>query len=251
MKQQILNLLTETEEKHQIKIHYACESGSRAWGFPSPDSDYDFRFIYQHKRDWYLSVNEKTDNLKVMPEPLLDGNGWDIRKVLRLMYKSNVSIYEWLNSPIIYRQDTKFVQNLKSLSAQYFLPNAVMRHYLGIATGMIQREMKGEQVKIKKYFYVLRPILAAYWVGKKEEPAPMEFSRLLELVNDENALTAINNLLKAKETAKEGELVNKNMVLDNFIEKTMTECEVLVKELPKKKNDYEAINDFYRMILGF
>lgn len=250
MKKTILNLLKETEQKHNIKIHYACESGSRAWGFPSPDSDYDFRFLYQQERDWYLSVNEKKDVMTVNPEPLLDGIGWDIRKALRLMFKSNVSIFEWLNSPIVYRQDVDFVAEFRALAAQYFLPKKVMFHYLGIATSMIQKEMQGEQVKIKKYFYVLRPILAAYWVGKKQMPAPMEFSELMTLIEDEKVWAELEKLLKAKETADEGELIFKNKVLDDFIEKTMTACEEIVHDLPKKENDVEAINVFYRKILG-
>lgn len=250
MKNTILNLLQETEQKHNVKIHYACESGSRAWGFPSPDSDYDFRFLYQHDRDWYLSVNEKKDMLNVNPEPLLDGSGWDIRKTLRLLFKSNVSIFEWLNSPIVYRQNADFVAKFRTLAAQYFLPKKVMFHYLGIATGMIQKEMQGEQVKIKKYFYVLRPILAAYWVGKKQVAAPMEFSELMTLIEADEVRFELEKLLKAKETAKEGELVFKNKVLDDFIEKTMAACEEIVQNLPKKENDVEAINVFYREMLG-
>ena len=125
MQTKIVNLLLQAEEKHQIKIHYACESGSRAWGFPSPDSDYDFRFLYQHDRNWYLSIAEKTDFLSINPEPLLDGSGWDIRKALQLMYKSNASIFEWLNSPIVYRQDEVFMAKFRALAAQYFLPKKV------------------------------------------------------------------------------------------------------------------------------
>lgn len=246
MQTQIKTILQNLEKEKNITILYACESGSRAWGFPSPDSDYDFRFIYQHEKNWYLSVNEKTDSISVMPNKLLDGSGWDFRKALRLLLKSNASIFEWINSPIVYFQNEKFITQFRALANEYFNPKNAMFHYLGIATGMLQKEFREDTVKIKKYFYVLRPVLAAYWIGLKKSPAPMEFERLLELVEDEKVLKNIQALLKKKETAAEGERVLKNPILDNFIKEIMEECEILAKEMPKVQREAERVNRFYR-----
>lgn len=250
MKNEILSFIENIAQERGIEILYACESGSRAWGFPSPDSDYDIRFIYRHPRDWYISVNEQKDSISVMPNELLDGSGWDVRKVLRLMYKSNVSPYEWLNSPIVYMENKAFTTALRKLSLQYFQPKKAMHHYLGIATGMLDREFKTDEVKIKKYFYVLRPVLAAIYVEKNRKPAPMEFKNLLPNINDENILTEIYNLLEKKEYAAESEKVKRVKLLDDFVSSEMEKCEQLLKSIETKNNNWESINEFYRKLIS-
>jgi len=221
MREEILNFINGIAKDKGIEILYACESGSRAWGFPSPDSDYDIRFIYRHPKDWYLTVNEKKDSISVMPNEILDGSGWDIRKVLRLLHGSNLSPFEWLHSPIVYLENEAFKKELHELSLKYFQPKKAIHHYLGIATGMLEKEFKMDEVKIKKYFYVLRPLLAAIYVAKNNRPAPMEFDFLLDNINDDEVLNEIKKLLKEKETAKEGQLVNRSKILDNFVKKEM------------------------------
>jgi predicted nucleotidyltransferase len=246
----IFELLREVETRHKIKIRYACESGSRAWGFPSPDSDFDIRFIYLHERGWYLSVNEGEDNIRVMPNELLDGNGWDFRKFLRLMHASNASVFEWLNSPIIYLEDKTFTDSLRELAKGYFQPKKVMHHFLGIATGMLEKEFQTDVVKIKKYFYVLRPVLSASWIAQHGTPPPIDFYQLLPLVQDNLPVyQAIQTLLKQKETALEGEQVPRVAVLDEFVAAEMGRCETIARSLPKLQPSWDAINDFYRNTL--
>lgn len=250
MKTTILQLIAQVERDKSIHIRYACESGSRAWGFPSPDSDYDIRFIYLHPRDWYLAVNEGEDNVRIMPNSDsnrdLDGNGWDFRKFLRLMHASNASVFEWLNSPIVYLEDKPFTDGLRALSAQYFQPKKVMHHYLGIATGMLEKEFQEAQVKIKKYFYVLRPVLSAAWIAEHGTPPPVDFYELLPLVKGNLPVhQAIMNLLKQKETAMEGEKVQRVKVLDDFVSAEMERCETIARSLEKRHPAWDAINDFY------
>jgi predicted nucleotidyltransferase len=250
MKTAILHLLAQLEKEKGIHIRYACESGSRAWGFPSPDSDYDIRFIYLHPRDWYLAVNEGEDNLRLMHNDLLDGNGWDFRKFLRLMHASNASVFEWLNSPIVYLEDKPFTDALKALSALYFQPRKVMYHYLGIATGMLEKEFQETQVKIKKYFYVLRPLLSASWIAANGTPPPIDFHELLPLVkNNLPVYQAIMDLLKQKETALEGEKVQRLQVLDDFVSAEMERCQSIAQLMGKHHPDWDAINRFYRKTL--
>lgn len=247
----ILELLRAVEAKHHINIHYACESGSRAWGFPSPDSDFDIRFIYLHQRDWYLSVNEGEDHIRVMPNELLDGNGWDFRKFLRLMHASNASVFEWLNSPVLYFEDKPFADALRQLAAAYFQPKKVMHHYLGIATGMLDKEFKGNEVKIKKYFYVLRPLLSASWIAEHGTPPPIDFYQLLPLMlRNLTVHQAIHTLLKQKETALEGERVPRVAVLDEFVAAEMERCETFARGMEKRPVTWDAINDFYRKTLN-
>lgn len=250
MKEQIQNFLSQIEQEKNITIRYANESGSRAWGFPSPDSDYDIRFIYMHKRDWYLSVNECKDQITVMPNEWLDGSGWDFRKFLRLMHGSNATVFEWLHSPIVYREDKQFTDQLRKLAAKYFQPKKVMLHYLGIATGMLEREFQDDLVKIKKYFYVLRPVLAASFISKYAQPAPVDFHELLPLLKNELPVhNAILKLLKHKETAMEGERIIKVKTLDDFVQREMERCKAVAKDLPKTQKDWGDINLFYRATL--
>ncbi len=81
--------LAEIEAQENVRIVYACESGSRAWGFPSSDSDYDVRFIYLHPLEWYLSIEKRRDVIERPITGVLDVNGWDLRKALQLFRKSN------------------------------------------------------------------------------------------------------------------------------------------------------------------
>ena len=250
MKKEILQFLKDISIEKEIEILYACESGSRAWGFPSPDSDYDIRFIYRHPPDWYLTVDEKKDSINVMTNKLLDGSGWDIRKVLRLLYLSNVSPFEWMNSPIVYQENKPFTSEFRKLSLQYFQPKKAMYHYIGIATGTLHREFKTGKVKIKKYFYVLRPLLAAIYVAKNRKPAPMEFHQLLGNIESPDILMEIKKLLTQKETAAEHEMTDRVKILDVFIEKEMERYGNIAKSLERKNVEWNALNEFYRKTTG-
>lgn len=159
MKSIIVEKLSEIGESNQVKNLFAIESGSRAWGFPSPDRDYDVRFIYVHSKEYYLSVDEQRDVIELPINDLLDINGWELRKALRLFKKSNGPLYEWLQSPIVYTQNTEFVDELKNLMPHYFSPRATMHHYLSMAKTVFESDLGGGEVRLKKYFYALRPIL--------------------------------------------------------------------------------------------
>ncbi len=118
MEQKIKNYLTQIEQERNIKILLACETGSRAWGFPSPDSDYDIRMIYAHPRDWYLSLSESKDSINIMLENNdLDISGWDLRKTLRLLWKSNPPLLERIQSPILYQHDAQFLTEVDAAGA--------------------------------------------------------------------------------------------------------------------------------------
>ena len=121
--------LQELELKHGIQILYAVESGSRLWGFESVDSDYDVRFIYVRPLQWYLSVRSRRDVIEFPISEDLDFSGWDMKKALYLLSKSNPPFLEWLNSHIIYKE-TDVVEKIKKMVASYFNPRATIFHYL-------------------------------------------------------------------------------------------------------------------------
>ncbi|MCL4152986.1 UNVERIFIED_CONTAM: hypothetical protein GTU68_007345, partial [Idotea baltica] len=178
MKEKIQQELAELEAEKDIKILYAVESGSRAWGFASKNSDWDVRFIYVHRKNWYLSIDKRKDNVNRMLPDDLDLSGWEIRKALGLFRKSNPPMLEWLRSPIVYTEPFTTAERLRKLSDNYFNPRSCLYHYLSMARGNYKDYLQNETVKLKKYFYVLRPIIACDWIAEKKEMAPMEFQTL-------------------------------------------------------------------------
>jgi predicted nucleotidyltransferase len=132
MREVILEKLDTIEKENNVKILFAIESGSRAWGFASPDSDYDVRFVYAHSEDFYLSIHDRRDVIELPVNEILDIAGWDIRKALRFIGKTNAVIYEWYQSPIIYRKATSFMDDLSLLGNDYFSPRSAMHHYLSM-----------------------------------------------------------------------------------------------------------------------
>ena len=200
--------LSAIEAAHRVRVLMAVESGSRAWGFPSRDSDFDVRFIYIHPRDWYLSLETRRDVIESPPGPsgedMLDVVGWDIRKTLRLFAKANPPLLEWLASPIVYRDEKGFRSELTRLLPVYYEPRACRHHYLHMARNNYREYLQGPTVWIKKYLYVLRPLLAIRWIEQKGEPVPMEISRLLDTIRNREDLTrAIGDLIERKRDGDE------------------------------------------------
>jgi predicted nucleotidyltransferase len=178
MKDRVLQELSRIGLAHNVRVLLAVESGSRAWGFASPDSDYDVRFIYAHERDWYLSVWEARDVIEEMLPNRLDISGWDLRKTLRLFSKCNLALNEWLGSPIIYSHVPEFRSRLAELIPRYFNPIAAIHHYRGMADRALIENLVDGRIKIKSLFYVLRPLLACRWIEQTSTQPPTEFEKL-------------------------------------------------------------------------
>ena len=206
MKERVLSELQRMERENQVRVLLAVESGSRAWGFASPDSDYDVRFVYVNSRAWYLSVFERRDVIEEMLPGDLDVNGWDLRKALRLFSKCNLAFNEWLLSPQTYLEITSFREQLVRLIPQFFNPIAGIHHYRSTAEGSFNDSFVAGRIKIKKLFYVLRPLLACRWIEQTCSQPPTEFSRLVTsdwVSADEKAWIA--ELLRRKSAAHEAE----------------------------------------------
>jgi predicted nucleotidyltransferase len=182
MSTRITAALAALEAQHGIRILYACESGSRAWGFPSPDSDYDVRFIYVQPLDWYLSLDENPDTLNFPVDDELDLAGWELRKTLRLLRGSNAALFEWLQSPIVYYEAVGFRAQLAPMLPQAFNLKAGLHHYLGQLRRGVEEDLISEEVRLKRLFYALRSALAARWIREIHELPPMEFAPLRALL---------------------------------------------------------------------
>lgn len=178
----VVTWLRQIEAEAGVRVLYAAESGSRAWGFASPDSDYDVRFIYAHPRDWYVTLNEARDVIeRPLDAQLVDLAGWDVRKALRLLLKSNPALYEWLASPIAYLDDGRFRAAAEPLFARHASAVALAHHYHSIARGQWRSEIEGnDAVKLKKYFYVVRPLLSLQWVADFGSVPPMNMAELMQ-----------------------------------------------------------------------
>ena len=251
MREQIIEQLKQVESKNSIKILYAVESGSRAWGFASTDSDWDVRFIYIHDTPHYLSIDERKDNIEQMLPDDIDLSGWEMKKSLRLFRKSNPPLFEWLRSPIIYYQQTSFIEQLRNLSNDFFNPKSCMYHYLSMAVNNYKDYLQGDLVKVKKYFYVLRPILACGWIEKFDEMPPMEFNTKLETIIEEGPLkTAILQLLERKMSGEELDKEPKIELINNFVEDKINYFTNYLKQFSfDAKPETEQLNKLFRNIL--
>lgn len=180
MQTEIIQKLNEISQQKNLHFLHVAESGSRAWGFPSPDSDYDVRAIYISPSDVYLSIGGHKDTFEYIENQWFDVGGWDIRKTLSLLRKSNAVLLEWLQSPIIYTQDAEFIQQLNAILPQYVQAAPLLHHYRGIAHNALKDlDLLGE-IRLKKWFYVLRPLLAARWAVQRGGVPPMVLHDLME-----------------------------------------------------------------------
>lgn len=252
VREEILLRIKAAEAEHGVKVLYAIESGSRAWGFESPNSDYDVRFIYAHPKDWYLMVDLE-DKRDVIYYPIVDEidiNGWDIRKALKLFWKSNPAFIEWLQSPIVYLDDGHFADKARQLMPLIASSQKGIYHYLHMAKGNFREYLKKELVPLKKYFYVLRPLLAIMWLEKYDKPAPIEFEILRKLVSDNKPLDkAISDLLARKRASLEKEYAPAVPVINAFIESELARLESYGEKAKGRDADFDSLNVLFKAVL--
>ncbi|MDT0121216.1 nucleotidyltransferase domain-containing protein [Paenibacillus sp. RRE4] len=249
MRDIIARQLAQIEQEEQVRIIYACESGSRAWGFPSQDSDYDVRFIYVRPLEWYLSIEDQRDVIERPISDQLDINGWDIRKALKLFRKSNPPLLEWLQSPIQYDEQYSVAEQIRSLSPLTFSPKSCMYHYLNMARGNFRDYLQGEQVKIKKYFYVLRPLLACGWIERYETMPPMAFDKLVETLvpADTSLYTEIHDLLRRKKAGDELDMEPQLPAIQAYITAQIAHVEQLATEIQGQATvEIEVLNRIFQ-----
>lgn len=251
MTEEIKKELEQIEQEKGIRILLACETGSRAWGFPSPDSDYDIRLIYAHPKDWYISLTEPQDYIDLMlADGELDITGWDIRKALRLLSKSNVPMLERIQSPIVYKKDDAFVEQIWKLAKGQFSPIATMHHYWNMASNTKADYEGMSEYKLKKLFYALRATMACKWILDKDSVPPIEFKVMLEQLELPSDLkTRIDELIKLKATKDEAYMHPREQLIDAFIEVEHNRAFIEKGQLKPAKGDKEDLNDFLRAVL--
>ena len=231
MKDIIIEKLAEIERIEDITILHAVESGSRAWGFPSPDSDYDVRFIYVRKPEFYLKLEKTRDVIEYPISDMLDINGWDLNKALRLLHGSNPTLFEWMSSPVVYRKTT-FIDQLRPIMDDYFSCKSGLYHYLSMAEGNYRDYLKGEMVRAKKYFYVLRPLLACKWILRTHTKPPMIFRELMSAEMDDSLKPAVERLLDLKMNAPEIKEIPRVDEINAYLDRTIEDLKAAIAVFP-------------------
>jgi predicted nucleotidyltransferase len=245
--------LARVEEERAVKIWFAVESGSRAWGFESTDSDYDVRFIYLSSLKDYLTVFPRRDVIEnadiVSPDPLLDFSGWDFRKFLGLVHKSNPVCFEWMQSLIVYKE-AEIWKRVRQLVVPYFSPKAAMHHYLSMARHNYREHMRdgsSPSVKLKKYLYITRPLLCCRWIERDPTagPPPMPFIDALNAASLSPELrTAIDALVERKKAAEELDEGAAVPVINQFIDAELARLPAVADAMPDARGSLRELDAF-------
>ncbi|MBE6616781.1 MAG: nucleotidyltransferase domain-containing protein [Ruminococcaceae bacterium] len=249
MRELILEKLNEIEKRENIKILHCVESGSRAWGFASPDSDYDVRFIYVRSKEYYLRLDKTRDVIEWQLDDTLDINGWDIQKVLKLLHKSNPTLFEWNSSPIVYKTTDEW-ERIAAVIGRYFVAKSGLYHYLSTAKSNYREYLKGDTVRLKKYFYVLRPLLACKWILAEGTPPPMEFHILMEKYLDEDIKPDVEKLLDLKINTPEITTGKRFDRVNDYLDNTIAEIEGIISSLPDDRTQsWDELNDIFLKVI--
>ena len=241
--------LKEIEEKEQVRIIHAVESGSRAWGFASPDSDYDVRFIYIRKSEAYMHLEKTRDVIEWQLDDTLDINGWDLQKALRLLHRSNPTLFEWNESPIVYRTTEAWAE-LQPLIRSCFMEKSGLYHYLSMAKSNYREYLKSDMVRLKKYFYVLRPVLACRWILEYQSAPPMAFSKLAEDCLPTELKPAVDRLLAMKMASSEMEYGPRIDAINSYLDERIQEISDAIVAMPSRAQlPWKNLNDtFIRLV---
>ena len=245
---QIKNKLAEIEHDENVKVIMAVESGSRAWGFASPDSDYDVRFIYVRRPEDYIRLNPLRDVIEWQLDDVYDVSGWDLQKALRLTHESNPSIHEWCNSPIVYAED-QTADRLRMVASECFIPKKSLYHYISMAKHNYNTYLTGDEVRIKKYFYALRPVLAARWVAEHGTAPPMLFDELVEAELAAEMVPIVDELVRIKRETSELGTGPKIPKLDEYIREQMVILQDAAEKADNRKNDWDILEEFFRSVV--
>lgn len=245
MRKKIKEQLRRIEDAENIKILLAVESGSRAWGFASPDSDYDVRFVYIRSLEDYLRLDATRDVIELPIDDVLDINGWDLQKTLRLLHKSNPTLFEWFSSPIVYKK-TEFSDKFCDLMTHYFSSKKTLYHYVSMAEGNYREYLKGDLVKAKKYFYALRPVLACQWILDRGTPPPMLFSELLKTELPVELIDVVNQLLELKMNSPEIKLIKRISEINEYLDESIPRIKSAVRLLDDSYTpDWSELNQLF------
>lgn len=247
----VLLKIREIEEKEHVKVLHAVESGSRAWGVASPDSDYDVRFIYVRDKAFYLRLRDTKDFIDWELNEVLDINGWDLKKALRHFHKSNATLFEWSQSPITYYTTEGWNKLYHQVACAYFSCKSAMYHYYGTANKNYHEYLLDDMVKYKKYFYVLRPLLACKWIEDKKCPPPVLFDELFHSVLEDDIKASVEDLLSKKVKMSETDKAPRIEKINQYIIDKLAYYKIMLESMEDdRKPDWEPLEKAFIDLLG-
>lgn len=247
----IIQTLHTTCQTHDIMPLYACESGSRAWGFMSCDSDFDVRLIYKHSPDWYLQIYDDKDTFEFINHDLLDVpfdiGGWDIKKALAHIHKSNVVIFEWLNSPVTYHSDDNFIKMIKPILPDFFNPKSAYHHYQGMANKANSDIKLDKPIKLKKWFYLIRALLASLWIKEYQTMPPVYMTDMFNLLKNHEKYE-LNHIITLKSKYDENYSYQLSDDMINLTQNLWQNTQNINFD-DKPKGDIGILNDVFRKVV--
>lgn len=234
--------LRQLEAEYGIRILYAVESGSRAWGTHAPHSDFDVRFIYIRPRVDYLRLEQTRDVLEFPIEEDWDMCGWDLTKLLQLLHNANTQIYEWFASPVVYVDDG-FSRRIAPLLEEYFSVKAGVKHYLSQHDKKQKQQERAEQAKVKHYLYRLQHLSSARWILEHEKPVPVDFETVTRNL-PERLRQEAQALLGCKRAGQK--LMPHELWLDAWLLEERQRLQLLEDGLPRfEDRSWEELNRFF------
>lgn len=241
--------LGQIEKREHVRIIWAVEAGSRAWGFSSPNSDYDVRFVYIRDKKEYLRLEEIRDSMDALQDELLDIEGWDLRRALRMVYRSTPEIYEWFASPTIYRS-TPEAEEMKRILPEYFSVKKCARNYLHTASLDFRTYFRDDEVWLVKYFYLLRQMLQAKWLLEERSTPSMLFEELVRLKLDDEWKEYIFELLQKKKVSSELGKAARNKKFIDYLEWSLNKMQEEASTLSDDdKKSWERLNQYFYSVL--
>lgn len=250
LREYIIEELKQLESAFSIKILFACEAGSRAWGLASENCDYDVRFIYIHQPNDYLSIDpvgigKKKDTIDQPIHEKFDLHGWELTKALRLYRKSNPTFLEWIHSDIMYYSFTSTIDLIKEMESKVFDAKPCLFHYVNMAKNNFRQIAEGN---VKNYLNVVRPLLICRWIYENHQFPPLNFKMLVE----KTTTGVIRNIFMQIYRMKITGIIEKidDTALHSFIEKEILCIEKIAKTLPQKKKNYSSeLDQLFRFAL--
>lgn len=251
MRDTIQRELEVVERERGVRVLFSVESGSRAWGIASEDSDYDVRFVYVRPMRDYLRLEEERDTIEWRLDEVLDVTGWDVVKLLRLMRNSNPTVFEWLATPIVYREEADFAQ-VREVATGCFSPKASAFHYLGMERGNVRTHVRGKKVGAKQYLYIVRALLATRWCLDEGVPAPMLLRDLMDAKLPTRMTPLVEELLEVKAVGKEHSEVARMEELEAWISSEDETLYARAQEaVAPHKVPWEALDEvFFSIVRG-
>ncbi len=247
----IREILRKIESEYSLNVIYGLESGSRAWGFESQNSDYDVRFLYIRPVDWYLCIEKRSDVLELGTSCDIDLSGWDLRKSLLFLRQSHPVLLEWLRSPVVYIEQSEVVQRMREIGEEFFAPRASVHHYIGWAERTLHRYFQPSDLAAKRYFYVMRPILCCRWIQTIGGQPPLRMQALLAAIEmPAEAKLAVGDLIDRKQAGYELDSVGRVPILDQYIFETIPQIKEFLITLPKPEYaPFEILNPLFHQVL--